>query len=89
MNPAAADIRPELETIFRNVFGDDDIALRDEMTAADIDGWDSMMTINLMIAIEKHFKIKFAAAELANIKAEGQNIGTLVALIEKKVRSRA
>jgi len=79
----------QLEEIFRNVFGDDEITLRDEMTAADVEGWDSMMTINLMIAIEKHFKIKFAAAELANIKADGQNIGTLVALIDRKVRSRS
>jgi acyl carrier protein len=83
------EIRGELQTIFRNVFGDDEIALRDEMTAADVDGWDSMMTINLMIAIEKHFKIRFAAAELANIRADGQNIGTLIALIDKKVGARA
>ena len=82
------DIRPELQTIFINVFGDDDIVLKDEMTAADVDGWDSMMTINLMIAIEKHFKVKFAAAELANIKSDGQNIGTLVALINKKIADR-
>ena len=82
------DIRPELQTIFINVFGDDDIVLKDEMTAADVDGWDSMMTINLMIAIEKHFKVKFAAAELANIKSDGQNIGTLVALINKKIKER-
>ena len=84
-----SSIGPQLEQIFRNVFGDDDITLRDETTASDIDGWDSMMTINLMIAIEKHFKIKFAAAELANIKADGQNIGTLAALIERKMGSRA
>ena len=82
------DIRPELQTIFINVFGDDDIVLKDEMTAADVEGWDSMMTINLMIGIEKHFKIKFAAAELANVKADGQNIGTLVALINKKIADR-
>ena len=82
------DIRPDLQTIFINVFGDDDIVLKDEMTAADVDGWDSMMTINLMIAVEKHFKVKFAAAELANIKSDGQNIGTLVALINKKIADR-
>jgi acyl carrier protein len=81
--------RDELQTVFQNVFGDDDIQLTDSTTAADVDGWDSMMTINLMIAIEKRFKIKFAAAELANIKADGQNIGTLVALIEKKMGARA
>ena len=79
-----SDTRTDLQGIFQGVFGEEDLVLRDEMTAADIDGWDSMMTINLMIAIEKRFKIKFAAAELANIKADGQNIGTLIALIDKK-----
>ena len=82
------DIRTELQTIFINVFGNDDIVLKDEMTATDVDGWDSMMTINLMIAIEKHFKIKFAAAELANIKSDGQNIGTLIAMINKKIADK-
>jgi acyl carrier protein len=76
----------QLQEIFRRVFGDDEISLQDQTNAKDIDGWDSMMTINLMIAIEKRFKIKFAAAEVAGIKAEGQNIGTLIALIEKKAR---
>jgi acyl carrier protein len=80
--------RDQLQSVFQRVFGDDDIMLEDKMTAADVDGWDSMMTINLMIAIEKQFKIKFATAEIAGIKADGQNIGTMVALIDKKM-SRA
>ena len=79
------DTRRDLQAIFHRVFGDPHLVLRDEMSAKDIDGWDSMMTINLMIAIEKHFKIRFATAEFANIKALGQNVGTLVALIDKKV----
>jgi acyl carrier protein len=79
-----SDIRPDLQEVFRHVFGDGELVLRDEMTADDIDGWDSMMTINLMIAIEKKFRIKFAAAEIAGIKADGQNIGTLIQLIQKK-----
>jgi acyl carrier protein len=79
-----SDIRPDLQEVFRHVFGDAELLLRDEMTADDIDGWDSMMTINLMIAIEKRFGIKFAAAEIAGIKADGQNIGTLINLIQKK-----
>ena len=84
-----AEIRSELQAVFRQVFGDDEITLRDEMTAADIEGWDSMMNINLMIAVEKRFKIRFAAAELANIKAHGQNIGTLIAMIAKKTGAGA
>ena len=83
-----SDTRDQLQDVFHRVFGDDDIVLEDKMTAADVEGWDSMMTINLMIAIEKRFKIKFAAAEIAGIKADGQNIGTMVALIDKKM-SRA
>ena len=79
------DLRTDIQDVFRRVFGDDELTLRDEMTADDIDGWDSMMTINLMIAIEKRFSIKFAAAEIAGIKADGQNLGTLVALIQRKV----
>jgi acyl carrier protein len=74
----------QLQEVFRRVFGDDEITLTRETTAADIDGWDSMMTINLMIAIEKRFQIRFAAAEIAGIKADGQNLGNLIDLIEKK-----
>ncbi len=74
----------QLQEVFRRVFGDDEIVLNRETTAADIDGWDSMMTINLMIAIEKRFQIRFAAAEIAGIKADGQNLGNLIDLIEKK-----
>lgn len=74
----------QLQEIFRQVFDDEELTLHDQMTAKDFDGWDSMMTINFMIAIEKRFKIKFATAEIAGIKAEGQNIGMLISLIEKK-----
>ena len=49
-------IRAELQDVFRQVFGDDEIVLSDSTTADDIDGWDSMMHINLIIAIEKRFR---------------------------------
>jgi acyl carrier protein len=74
----------ELQDVFRQVFDDEDIELTDSTTADDIDGWDSMMHINLIIAIEKRFGVKFAAAEIASMKAEGQNLGGLVQLLEKK-----
>ena len=82
--------RAELEDVFRQVFGDDEIVLSDSTTADDIDGWDSMMHINLIIAIEKRFGVKFAAAEISGMKAEGQNVGTLAQLVEhKRSRTRA
>jgi acyl carrier protein len=84
MADAQTDLREQMQTVFRNVFNDDEINLRDELTADDIDGWDSLAHINLIIALEKHFKIKFATAEISGLKAEGQNIGTFLRLIEKK-----
>jgi acyl carrier protein len=79
------DLRVELQTVFQDVFGDDQIVLRDETTADDVDGWDSLMNINLVISIEKHFGIKLATAEIGRLKDDGQNIGTMVALIARKL----
>jgi acyl carrier protein len=82
-------IRTELQDVFRQVFGDDDIVIADSTTADDIDGWDSMMHINLIIGIEKRFGVKFAAAEIAGLKGEGQNVGGLIRLVERKVADKA
>ena len=59
--------------------------LRDDMGFDDIPGWDSLTHINLMVATEKRFKIKFATAEISRLKDEGQNVGTFLALIGKKL----
>ena len=75
----------DLQDLFRQVFGDDSIVLQDSTTADEIDGWDSMMHINLIIAIEKRFGVKFAAAEIGGLKAEGQDVGALVRLLERKM----
>jgi acyl carrier protein len=77
--------RADLQGVSRQVFGDDEIVLSDSTTADDIDGWDSMMHINLIIAIEKRFSVKFAAAEISGVKNEGQNVGTLAQLVEQKM----
>jgi len=80
--------REQLTEVFRNVFNDDDIVLQDKMTADDVDGWDSLAHINLIIAVEKHFGIRFATAEVSGLKAEGQNVGTFAALVEKKMLAK-
>ena len=79
------DLRAELQAVFQDVFGDDQIILRDDTTADDVDGWDSLMHINLVIAIEKHFGIKLATAEISHLKDEDQNVGTVIALIARKL----
>lgn len=77
--------RDQLQGVFREVFGDDDIELREEMTAVDFDGWDSLQHITLMIAIETSFNVRFATAEISNLKNEGANIGTMLTLLKEKL----
>ena len=79
------DLRRQMQEVFRNVFDDDAIVLRDEMTSADIDGWDSLMHINLMVAVERRFKVKFATAEIAALKGDDQNVGTFLRLVATKI----
>jgi acyl carrier protein len=71
----------KLNPIFRQVFEDDDIIVNRETTADDIDAWDSLSHINLVMAIEMEFKIRFALGELQSLK----NVGHLADLIDKKL----
>jgi acyl carrier protein len=75
----------ELQDLFREVFGDDEIVLCDTTSAADIDGWDSMMHINLIIAIEKRFGVRFAAAEISRTKGDLETIGSLIEMLQSKL----
>ena len=76
-----SEIYQRLTKIFHNVLDDDSIVLTPELTANDVQEWDSFNHINLIVAIEQAFKIKFQTAELESMK----NVGHLVSLIEKKV----
>lgn len=69
-----------LEPIFREVFDDDSISLRPEMTADDVDGWDSLSHVNLIVAIEHRFKIRFSQKELLTFR----NVGDLIQSIAQK-----
>ena len=80
-----SSLRDELEEVFRDVFDDQGVTLRDEMTANDIERWDSMTHNNLIIAVERRFRVKFATAELSSLKGEDQNIGAFVGLITRKL----
>lgn len=71
------------QPVFRKVFGNPSIELHPEMTANEVDGWDSLAHIRLIVSLEKEFKIKFKTTEIISFK----NIGELVALIESKTAS--
>lgn len=66
------EIFEQLNSVFCRVFDDNDIKILSETTANDIDGWDSLSHVNLVVAIEKHFGIKFKSSEIMKWKNVGQ-----------------
>jgi acyl carrier protein len=75
------DILAELTPIFREVFDDETIVVSRQSTADDIDAWDSLSHMNMVMAVEIKFKIRFALGELPGLK----NVGDLVDLVQKKL----
>ena len=76
------DIWKQVSIVFQEVFDDEDIVLNPETTAADIEEWDSLTNIQLLIAIERAFPgLKFSTGQVANL----QNVGDLIAVIERHV----
>ncbi len=75
------EILSEVEKIYCKVLDNDDIKLTAETTAMDIDEWDSLSHIELVVAMEKKFKIKFTTIEIQN----WMNVGALVSNIESKL----
>ena len=69
-----------LAEIFGDVFMRDDIALKPELTAKDVEGWDSFKQIEIVMAVEEKFGIKFQTRDLDTMK----NVGDLVRLVTMK-----
>ena len=74
-------IREKLKNILQQVLDQEIDRLADDMTAADFPDWDSLAHLNIVVAIERAFKIRFAAAEISKLKQPGQNIGSFLGLI--------
>ncbi|MCM1251763.1 MAG: acyl carrier protein [Clostridium sp.] len=72
-----------LNEVFRYIFDDESITVRDETTADDIEDWDSFEHINLVIAVEKKFGIKFTVGEANEMK----NVGEMVDIILERMPS--
>lgn len=73
-------IYSRLTDILRDVFDDDSLEATPELTATDVDGWDSLTHIRLLLTIEKAFSIKFSTAEIGKL----ENVGDLARLIAAK-----
>ncbi len=78
------DIYAQLTEIFRDIFDDENLQLRPGLTAADVPEWDSFNHINLVVAAEAKFKIKFLTAELESM----QTVGHLADLIQSKLAAQ-
>ncbi|MGE4297510.1 MAG: acyl carrier protein [Desulfovibrionaceae bacterium] len=77
----SAQALERMQDIFRDVLDVDDIVLTTATTADDIEEWDSLSHINLVVALEQDFGLKFALGELQTLK----NVGDMAELIVKKL----
>lgn len=82
-----ADVRiiPEIQSIMCDVFDVDDLHIDKATTAQDIEEWDSLSHIRLIVAVERHFHIKFNSLEVESFRC----VGDLAAAIEKKTEGRS
>ena len=69
----------EVENIFRDILDEESLNLTRETTANDVDGWDSLTHIQLIVAIEKHFNVKFSSKEILSWKNVGELLDSLIA----------
>jgi acyl carrier protein len=76
-----AAIYATLTKVFHDVF-DDDIELRPDLSAKDVDGWDSLTHIRLMLTVEKAFNLKFSTSDIGALK----DVSDLIRLIEKRTK---
>ena len=75
------EVVQRLVPIMEDTFNEDNIAYSDNLTADDIEEWDSLSHIRFMVAIEKEFGVRFTSAEIEDTK----NVGELVDLILAKL----
>ncbi|HOZ86749.1 MAG TPA: acyl carrier protein [Bacteroidia bacterium] len=75
------EIISQVNTIFKDVLDNDEVVISADSTANDVDEWDSLTHIQLIVAIEKHFKIRFSSGEIQGFK----NVGEMCAAIKNKL----
>ena len=76
------DTLSRLQNIFRDIFDDETIVLTRETTANNIEEWDSLAQINIIVACESEFGLKFDVSDVAVLK----NVGDMLDLVERKLK---
>ncbi len=77
------EIKNKLQEIFRDIFDIEDLVIGARMNSDDINDWDSLAHINLIVAIESEFNIKFKLGELQGLK----DVGEIIKIISSKVKN--
>jgi acyl carrier protein len=72
-----SEIYTRLTSVFHDVFDDDSLVVTPELSAKDVDGWDSITHIRLLLTVERAFKLKLSTIEISKL----ENVGSLVTLI--------
>lgn len=75
------DVFEKLNEVFREYFDDEEIELKENTTADDIEDWDSLEHINLIVAVENSFDMKFTMGEVTTMK----NVGAMVDIILERI----
>lgn len=78
------EMKDRLQKVFTSVFANDSIELTPQLTADDVDEWDSLSHINLMLALELEFGIEFNQSEIQNFA----NVGELITSIQNKISAK-
>lgn len=78
------NINEKLTDIFKEVFDDETIILSDDLTADDVDAWDSLSYVNLIIAVEIAFDIEFKQSEILNFANVGELKQSIISKLARK-----
>ena len=73
------EIYEKLTPVFQDILDDDDLKLHPALNANDVETWDSMSNVHLMLTVERTFGIRLSAGQVASL----ENVGDLVQLIQK------
>lgn len=72
------EVYERLNAVFADVFDDEELTVNDETTAADVDGWDSLVHITLIDAVEEEFDISFDMKTIVKLKNVGEMVDVII-----------
>jgi acyl carrier protein len=75
------EIKAAVIEVFQDVLDEDDLGITEASTAQDVEDWDSLTHVQIVVGVEKRFKVRFASQEIAAF----ENVGDMINAIEKKI----